>query len=98
MPQPKPRPVKKQKPKVSFNHAMIYVRDVARAQHFYQDLLGLKTIDVMQRSNATALALDAGKTLLFDRDRLIAAADDAGIAIQAFAPGVPIAALARPAK
>ena len=48
MPQPKPRPVKKQKPKVSFNHAMIYVRDVARAQHFYQDLLGLKTIDVFQ--------------------------------------------------
>ena len=38
----------KQKPKVSFNHAMIYVRDVARALHFYQDLLGLKTIDVFQ--------------------------------------------------
>jgi lactoylglutathione lyase len=27
---------------------MIYVRDVASAQHFYQDLLGLKTIDVFQ--------------------------------------------------
>jgi lactoylglutathione lyase len=48
MPPEKPHRPKKQKPKVAFNHAMIYVRDVARAQHFYQDLLGLKTIDVFQ--------------------------------------------------
>jgi catechol 2,3-dioxygenase-like lactoylglutathione lyase family enzyme len=48
MPERKLRQTKKQKPKVAFNHAMIYVRDVARAQHFYQDLLGLKTIDVFQ--------------------------------------------------
>jgi DUF1009 family protein len=39
---------------------------------------------VMHRSNATALAIDAGRTLLFDRDDLVRAADDAGIAIQAF--------------
>jgi lactoylglutathione lyase len=44
----KPRQINKQKPKVAFNHAMIYVRDVARALHFYQDLLGLKAIDVFQ--------------------------------------------------
>jgi len=49
-------------------------------------VVGLKTIEVMRASNATALAIDAGRTLLFDRDALIAAADDAGIAIQAFAP------------
>jgi len=49
-------------------------------------VVGLKTIEVMRRSNATALAIDAGRTLLFDRDALIAAADAAGIAIQAFAP------------
>jgi len=49
-------------------------------------VVGLKTIEVMRRSNATALAIDAGRTLLFDRDSLIAAADEAGIAIQAFAP------------
>ncbi len=47
---------------------------------------GLKTIEVMRRANATALAIDAGRTLLFDRDALIHAADEAGIAIQAFAP------------
>jgi DUF1009 family protein len=49
-------------------------------------VVGMKTIEVMRRSNATALAIDAGRTLLFDRDMLIRAADEAGIAIQAFAP------------
>ena len=32
------------------------------------------------------LAIDAGRTLLFDRDAMIRAADDAAIAIAAFAP------------
>jgi UDP-2,3-diacylglucosamine hydrolase len=48
-------------------------------------VIGLKTIEVMRRSNATALAIDAGRTLLFDRDDLIRAANDAEIAIEAFA-------------
>jgi DUF1009 family protein len=48
-------------------------------------VIGPKTIGVMHRANATALAIDAGRTLLFDRDALIRAADEAGIAIQAFA-------------
>jgi len=30
--------------------------------------------------------VDAGKTLLFDRDQLIRTADDFSIAVQAFAP------------
>jgi DUF1009 family protein len=49
-------------------------------------VVGLKTIEVMKRSNATALAVDAGRTLLFDREKLLAAADEAGIAVEAFAP------------
>lgn len=48
-------------------------------------VIGRQTIDVMRRCNATVLAIDAGRTLLFDRDDLIRAADEAGIAIQAFA-------------
>jgi DUF1009 family protein len=44
-------------------------------------VVGPRTIQVMQRSNATALALDAGRTLLFERPRMIAEADAAGIAI-----------------
>lgn len=49
-------------------------------------VVGSKTIQVMRRAHATALAIDAGRTLLFDRDALIREADEAGIAIQAFAP------------
>ena len=52
-------------------------------------VIGMKTIEVMRRSNATALGIDAGRTLLFERDALIRAADEAGIAIQAFAPEPP---------
>ncbi|MBZ5516015.1 MAG: UDP-2,3-diacylglucosamine diphosphatase LpxI [Acidobacteriia bacterium] len=44
-------------------------------------VVGPRTIEVMRRANATALALDAGRTLLFERSRLIAEADEAGIAI-----------------
>jgi UDP-2,3-diacylglucosamine hydrolase len=49
-------------------------------------VIGLQTIEVMRRANATALGIDAGRTLLFDRDDLVRAADEGGIAIQAFAP------------
>jgi UDP-2,3-diacylglucosamine hydrolase len=52
-------------------------------------VIGLKTIEVMRRASATALAIDAGRTLLFDREALLSAAADAGIAIQAFAPEPP---------
>ena len=48
-------------------------------------VVGVKTIEVMRASHATVLAIDARRTLLFERDALIRAADDAGIAIQAFA-------------
>jgi UDP-2,3-diacylglucosamine hydrolase len=50
-------------------------------------VIGLPTVEVMKRCKATALAIDAHRTLLFDRPELIAAADAAGITIQAFEPG-----------
>ena len=46
-------------------------------------VVGLPTIEQMKSAGATAIAIDAGRTLLFDRDKLIAEADAAGIAIQA---------------
>jgi DUF1009 family protein len=49
-------------------------------------VVGLPTIEQMKSSGATALALDAERTLLFDRTKLIELADAAGIAIQAFPP------------
>jgi DUF1009 family protein len=42
---------------------------------------GPRTIDVMQRCGATALAVDAGRTLLLDREELLEKANQAGIAV-----------------
>jgi DUF1009 family protein len=44
-------------------------------------VVGVKTIEVMQRASGTCLALDAGKCLLLDGERVIDAANAAGIAI-----------------
>jgi len=49
-------------------------------------VVGLPTIEQMKSARATALALDAERTLLFDRAKLIEQADAAGIAIQAVSP------------
>ncbi len=65
---------------------VVKVSKPAQDMRFDVPVIGRKTIEVMRRSNATALAIDSGRTLLFDRDELIQAADDAGIAIEAFAP------------
>jgi DUF1009 family protein len=44
-------------------------------------VVGLKTIDVMSMCNARVLAIDAGRTLLFERDLAIQRANEAGITI-----------------
>lgn len=64
--------------------AVVKVSKPAQDMRFDVPVVGLKTIEVMQRSHATALAIDAGRTLLLDREKLIGAADQAGIAIEAF--------------
>jgi len=46
-------------------------------------VIGLKTIETMQAAGATCLALDAGRCLLLEGDRIIAAADAASICIVA---------------
>ena len=46
-------------------------------------VIGMRTIEVMQKAGATCLALDAGKCLLIDGDAVIVAADAAEIAIVA---------------
>ncbi len=47
---------------------------------------GRDTIAVMQETGTTALAVDAGRTLLLDRDEMLRDADVAGIAIMGFQP------------
>ena len=46
-------------------------------------VIGVKTIDVMQAAGASCLAVDAGKCLLLDGQKVIDAANAAGIAILA---------------
>lgn len=73
--------------RIAGGQRLVIVKMSKRGQDMRFDVpvIGLKTIEVMRRANATALAVDAGRTLLFDRDALIQAADEASIAIQAFA-------------
>jgi DUF1009 family protein len=44
-------------------------------------VVGLATIRAMRAAGASALSIDAGKTLMFERDQLINGADEAGITI-----------------
>jgi DUF1009 family protein len=49
-------------------------------------VIGPATIRAMRAAGATALGIDAGRTLLIDRDQLSLEADEAGIAIDAVEP------------
>ncbi len=46
-------------------------------------VIGVKTIEVMRTAGATCLALDAGKCLMLDGEKIVEAADAAGITIVA---------------
>jgi len=46
-------------------------------------VIGLKTIETMRQAGATCLAVDAGKCLFLDGEKIVQAADAAGIAIVA---------------
>jgi len=62
----------------------VLIVKVAKPQQdmrFDVPVVGIATIQLMARAGASVLSLDAGKTLMFDKARVIAAADEAGIAI-----------------
>ena len=46
-------------------------------------VIGISTIETMIRASASCLSIEAGRTLLFDRDQLLERATQAGIAIVA---------------
>jgi DUF1009 family protein len=50
-------------------------------------IVGLATIKAMHAAGARVLSLDAGKTLIFDREAFFASANEAGIAIVGRPPG-----------
>jgi UDP-2,3-diacylglucosamine hydrolase len=49
-------------------------------------VVGMRTIETMQRAGASCLALDAKRCLMLDREKMVAAANAAGIAIVAEEP------------
>ena len=65
---------------------VVKVSKPSQDMRFDVPVVGLPTVETMKRAGATALAIDATRTLLFDRIQLIDSANAAGIAIQAFPP------------
>ncbi len=65
---------------------VVKVSKPGQDMRFDVPVVGLPTIEQMRGAGATALAVDAGRTLLFDRTKLIELADAAEIAIEAFPP------------
>ncbi|MBI3933476.1 MAG: LpxI family protein, partial [Acidobacteria bacterium] len=61
--------------------SVIKVAKPNQDMRFDVPVVGLPTIAVMQECGATALSLDAGKTLLFDRDEMLSEANRNGITI-----------------
>ena len=49
--------------------------------------VGLRTIEVMKQSDCGCLLVEAGKTLMFDKDQMIDLADKSGICVMAWATG-----------
>ena len=64
--------------KLTFNHAMVYVKDVERGLGFYRDLLGFKMVEDFQHEGKSVYA------------RLRAPAGDCTIALHQAGPGVSI--------
>jgi UDP-2,3-diacylglucosamine hydrolase len=59
-----------------------------RRKHLLFDVpvVGPDTVSVMRETGATALALDAGRTLLLDRDQFLTSAEEARIAVVGYPP------------
>ena len=73
------RPQPESGDKLSFNHAMVYVKDVQRALDFYRDLLGFKLVDEFRHEGKAVYA------------RLRAPGGDGTIALHMAGPGTPLA-------
>lgn len=62
---------------------IVKVAKPGQDMRFDVPVIGAATIDAMRAAGATALSIDAGRTLVLDGDAVVHAADDAGIAIVA---------------
>ena len=60
---------------------VVKVAKPGQDMRFDVPVIGVATIDVMRRAGATALSVDAGRTLVIDGAPVVTAADEAGITI-----------------
>ena len=67
---------------------MRLVKVSRRRRHLLFDVpvAGLETIETMKETRTTMLAVDAGRTLLLDKQQLLEAADRDGITIVGYPP------------
>ncbi len=68
------------------NLTVIKVSKPQQDMRFDIPVIGLPTLETMAACGATALVIDAQRTLVLDKEELISAADKNGIAVVAFAP------------
>jgi DUF1009 family protein len=68
---------------LSNNLTVVKVAKPNQDMRFDVPVIGLKTIATMAHSGATCLAVDPGKCLFLDGEKIVQAADEAGIAIVA---------------
>jgi hypothetical protein len=61
--------------------SIVKVAKPKQDMRFDVPVIGLATVQAMRIAGASALSIDAGKTLMFDRAELVKSADEAGIAI-----------------
>jgi DUF1009 family protein len=71
------------KPALARDLTVVKVAKPKQDMRFDVPVVGVKTIEVMNKAGATCLAIDAGRCLLLDGNAVIVAADEAGIAIVA---------------
>ena len=69
----------------TFDRSLTVVKVAKPRQDMRFDVpvIGLKTIEAMEHAQATCLSIEAGRTLIFDRDTVLLRARKAGIAIVA---------------
>jgi hypothetical protein len=66
---------------------VIKVAKPKQDMRFDVPVVGMHTLDAMKLAGATCLSVEAGRTLLFDRDALLRRAGEEGVAIIAVARG-----------
>ena len=72
------------------NLTVIKVSKPKQDMRFDIPVIGLSTIETMAACGATALVIDAERTLVLDKEELISAANKNGIAVVAVSPELPL--------